>query len=188
VMDPCFMLSYDPVVKIRFILVARQKISWNVKLGPFLVVSQLSLDLSSEPLTCQRHHSELPDLNQSLYPLRLQCFAGLAFCHTWPDFARLRQFHGWWPLLAPSRSSFPMLSLPLFNSSAHFYSAIYVGRRLLTKYIHEVFMDFLRGHPSLTDGSTFSIWSKWHTPLLIKVCFMLLILCKIACNSGNYLQ
>jgi hypothetical protein len=46
-MNPCFILSYNPVDKIRFILVARQKISWNVKPGPFLVVSQLSGDSPS---------------------------------------------------------------------------------------------------------------------------------------------
>jgi hypothetical protein len=33
--------------KIRFILVGRGKISFNVKLGPFLVVNQLSWDPTS---------------------------------------------------------------------------------------------------------------------------------------------
>jgi hypothetical protein len=36
--------------------------------------------------------------------------------------------------------------------------------------------------------STFSIWSKWHTPLLLKLCFVKLNLCKTACNSVSNLQ
>jgi hypothetical protein len=43
-------LSYDPVDRNRFILVARQKVSWNVKPCPFLIVSQLSGNKSSESL------------------------------------------------------------------------------------------------------------------------------------------
>jgi hypothetical protein len=39
VMDTCLILSYDPIDKIRFILVARQTITWNVEPGPFLVRS-----------------------------------------------------------------------------------------------------------------------------------------------------
>jgi hypothetical protein len=49
------------------------------------------------------------------------------------------------------------------------------------------------GHPFLQMYlmtaliSTFSIWSKWHTSLLIKVSVMLLNLCKTACYSVSYL-
>jgi hypothetical protein len=41
-LDPCFILNYDTANKIRFILLARQNISCQVKSGSFLVVSQLS--------------------------------------------------------------------------------------------------------------------------------------------------
>jgi hypothetical protein len=47
VMDPWFILCYDPVDNIRLSLVARQTICWNVKPGPFLVFSQLLGDSSS---------------------------------------------------------------------------------------------------------------------------------------------
>jgi hypothetical protein len=54
-------------------------------------------------------------------------------------------------------------------------------------------MDFLGDIPFLqrylmtTLISNFSVWSKWHAPLLTKVCFMLLNLYKTACNSVSIL-
>jgi hypothetical protein len=77
----------------------------------------------------------------------------------------------------PGRSSSQMFSLPLLIQQPIFHSAI--GKGLLPKCFHEVFMDFLGGGYLMTALiSTFSIWSKWHTPVLIKVCFCYLICVK----------
>jgi hypothetical protein len=155
-MNPSFIRSYYPVDKIRFILIAREKISWNVKPGPFLVVSQLSwyqssgnrhaIDISQNCLNWTKPYSHFPTM---------LCRS----CHLW-HMTRLCTASAVSSLVASfGRSSSPMLSLPLLNSSAHyFYSAI--GRGLFPKCIHEVFMDFLGGHPFLTevlnDGSDFN--------------------------------
>jgi hypothetical protein len=95
ILDPCFIVSYDSVDKIRFILVA-----WNNKPCPFLVVSQLFGDPSNGNLW------HAIDISQNClnwtktYTTSLAMLHSLAFCRTWLDCAQLRQFDRWWPLLA----------------------------------------------------------------------------------------
>jgi hypothetical protein len=89
----------------------------------------------------------------------------------------------------PDRSSSPTLSVPLLNSGAHLSQCYRKGTP------SQVYPWSLHGFPWGTSRylmmaliSTFSIWSNWHTSLLIKVCFMLLNLCKTACSWVSNLQ
>jgi hypothetical protein len=141
VIGPCFILSYDPVAKIRFILVARQKISWNVKPGQFLVVSYVSWDPSSGNIL----HT-IDSQNCLNWTIAYTHFPGNAsqvspfvahdqIVHSFGSFIVGGLFWSPRPLIISNA-----LPTPLKFSSPYFHSAI--GRGLL-KCIHEVIMDFI---------------------------------------------
>jgi hypothetical protein len=118
VMDPCFILSYDPVY-----LVARQNISWKVRPSPFLVVSQLSgdppsgnlwhaLDISQNCLNWTKAYTHIPSNATQVSPSvahdtivhRLGSF--IVDCVFWPSR----------PLIISN-------ALPL-NSAAHYFTVL----------------------------------------------------------------
>jgi hypothetical protein len=125
VMDPCFILSYVPVDKIRLFLVAGQEISWNIKPGSFLVVSRLSgdpssgnlwhaIDISQNFLNWTKAYNHFPSILR-----RSRLLLHMTMC------AQLRQFHRWLSLLAAQAAHHVQCSpLSLLNSAAYFFTVL----------------------------------------------------------------
>jgi hypothetical protein len=81
----------------------------------------------------------------------------------------------------PGRSSLPMLSLPHLHSAAHFSQCYTKGVSfpsvsMKSSWISLWDIPFLQGYLTTALILTFSNWSKWHAPLLIKVCFRTFLL------------